>query len=121
MKVSARDFFKVIADDEDPPWGFIDEETARKIEDGTLGVFGCQAQIELEVPYGAGTIDVPIQTPGLWGIVAESRQDAYFDDVYADEVAILAEMLRAMGIEVEPDIDEVIEALRRGSSGDEDE
>ena len=63
-------------------------------EHGVWGYVGVRAQARcLIVKDGTGTL-INLESPGVWGI--ESDSGDYLDEVYADEVLILKDIIEAM-------------------------
>ena len=66
---------------------------------GDFNHVGVRAAIELPIPFGKDRILTRIESPGLWGIESDSGED-YFDSVFQEESAILADMLTELGVRV---------------------
>jgi hypothetical protein len=82
-------------------------EELEAIERGDLVGYYCRAVVTLEIlceTEGHSSILQRIESPGLWSIFAESDDDPYFDEIFAEERHTLVCMLRKMGIRVEDDL-----------------
>lgn len=104
MTVKVSDFVKVVEDDEDPDVSFLEQEEfadrLREYRRGDYHFVGVYARTELMIPHGDHHIVHQIRSPGLWGI--ESDSGDYLDEVFKDECAVLADMLRQLsGMTVE--------------------
>jgi hypothetical protein len=72
---------------------------------GTWSI-GLMADAEIQIPHGpdGSRIIQRIQSPGLWGIDGDA-EPAYRAQVYADELAILEQMLAALNVEIIDDLE----------------
>jgi hypothetical protein len=93
------DVEREILSDEDPDTSYLDQaefsERREAYERGAFEFVGVRAKATLNI---AGTIQT-IFSPGLWGIESDS-DDAYFDEVYADERDVLRDILAEIGIDL---------------------
>lgn len=103
ITVSKSDFHRQIVPDDCPDASYLEQEGfADRLEQyrqGAFGFVGVRAAIELPIPYGKDRILARIESPGLWGIESDSGED-YFDSVFQEEIAILADMLAELGVKV---------------------
>ena len=97
MTVARSDFRRVTSADSwsEPPWRNDPDDA------GTHDAYqiGIQAEATFLIPLGNHFVIQTISSPGLWGIEADS-DDAYLDEVFADECDNLAVMLQALGVAV---------------------
>lgn len=102
LKVNADDIYKIVEYDDDADSSYADQEGMEQeraaIDRGDLVAFGVRAAIKLKLRSGN---EVPLVSPGLWGIFAESSHDPYMDEVFKEERATVISMLEELGIEVE--------------------
>ena len=88
-----------IIDDSDPDPSYLEqkgfEERLQQYRNGDFSFVGVRASAELHTPYGNDWIQSHLTSPGVWGIESDS-DESYFDAVFADEKAILLEMLGEM-------------------------
>ena len=103
ITVSKSDFRCQIVPDDCPDASYLEQEGfADRLEQYRQGAFdfvGVRAAIELPIPFGKDRILTWIESPGLWGIESDSGED-YFDSVFQEEIAILADMLAELGVKV---------------------
>ena len=116
ITVSRAEFKREVIPDPDPDPSYLDQdewkERKREYARGWFGFVGVRAAVDVPIPVagfvGAGvrapgadshTIIQRIESPGLWGIESDSGDD-YFDEVFRDESAVLADMLTALGVTV---------------------
>jgi hypothetical protein len=74
-------------------------ETVEKIDDGEWSAFFVRAAVNIPIPYGSDTITLPLASPGLWGIVADSNIDLdepFIQEVYEQEADTLEDMVKAL-------------------------
>jgi hypothetical protein len=105
MTVKKSDYFKVVPYDTDPDISFMDEEEHKQTKErwnrGEFECVGVKAAVELQIPYGKDFIDHVIESPGVWGVFVESKDNPYLEELFKEESKILTEMLTAIGIIVE--------------------
>ncbi len=60
---------------------------------------GVTAFTTIEIPYGHDTIDVRIESPGLWGIklAGDGSDEPWLNEVFQEETDVLIGMLRELG------------------------
>lgn len=99
MTVARSAFQRITRADEwsDPPRQ--DEPDGAGTRDEYL--IGIQAEATFLIPLGNHFVIQTITSPDLWGIESDS-DDAYLDEVFADECENLAAMLQALGVAVTP-------------------
>jgi hypothetical protein len=71
------------------------EDRLEQYRNGDFGFVGVRAVALINTPYGNSTIRTEMRSPGLWSIEDDSG-DSYFDEVFADEKAILLDMLSSL-------------------------
>jgi len=107
MQVKMSEFEKLVDEDDEG----IDEDHPdyAAVDNAELGVYGVRARVMLHIPVGDGghpeydggsTVATFIQTPGVWGITAHHEGESHITEHYTQEAALLAVMLRALGVEV---------------------
>jgi hypothetical protein len=76
------------------------EDRRKEYEGGNFYFIGIRASVEIQIPskQGGYWTTQRITSPGLWGIESDSGR-AYFAEVFAEESALLVEMLEALNIE----------------------
>lgn len=113
MKVRMSEFEKVVEYDEDGVTEDHPDFEALLREE--LDVFGVRARIVLSIPvgdvedaeYDGGThVGHAVTTPGVWGITAKHTGEPHLDAFFRSEAALLAAMLRGLGVEVVDDRDD---------------
>lgn len=99
MTVARSDFRRITRADawSEPPWRDEPENASARDEYR----IGLQAEASFLIPLGNHFVIQTVTSPGLWGIDADS-DDAYLDEVFADECENLAAMLEALGVTVTP-------------------
>lgn len=97
MTIARSDFRRITRADawSDPPWRD-DADCAGGRDECWIGL---QAEATFLIPLGNHFVIQTVTSPGLWGIDADS-DDAYLDEVFADECENLAVMLQALGVAV---------------------
>lgn len=105
ITVSKSDFDRQIVPDECPDPSYLEQEGFEDLREqyrqGDFDFVGVRAAVELPIPYGKDRILTRIESPGLWGIESDSGEN-YFDSVFQEESAVLADMLAELGVKVVP-------------------
>jgi hypothetical protein len=103
ITVCKSDFDRRIVPDDCPDTSYLEqagfENRLRQYRQGDFDYVGVRAAVELPIPFGKDRILVKVESPGLWGIESDSGED-YFDSVFQEESAILADMLAELGVKV---------------------
>lgn len=101
ITVSKSDFDRQTVADDCPDMSYLEQDAKRREQyrQGEFDYIGVRAAVELPIPYGKDRIITRIESPGLWGIESDSGED-YFDSVFQEESAILADMLTELGVTV---------------------
>jgi len=101
ITVSKSDFDRQIVPDDCPDTSYLEQDRREQYRQGDFEYVGVRAAGELPIPYGKDRILTRIESPGLWGIESDSGEN-YFDSVFQEESAILADMLAELGVKVVP-------------------
>jgi hypothetical protein len=100
MTVRRESFRRLVSIDEFPDTSWLDDEPRLEaFQDGTWHMIGIQAAATFLIPLGGHFVVQTVESPGLWGIESDS-DEAYLDEVYAEECGNLAEMLKTLGVAV---------------------
>lgn len=103
ITVSKRDFDRQLVPDDCPDTSYLMqqgfEDRLKQYRQGDFDFVGVRATVELPIPYGHDRIMVTIESPGLWGVESDSNEE-YFDSVFREESATLADMLAELGVRV---------------------
>jgi hypothetical protein len=98
--VKRSEFQRVVSEDPIPDASYLEQEgfEDRRAEyrRGAFHLLGVQAKTELMIPYGLDFINVPLSTPGLWGIESDCGED-YLAEVFEEESKTLASMIESIG------------------------
>ena len=62
--------------------------------------YGVIARADIPVPYGADSITVSVQTPGVWGVDYDGAHGEYGDELFEEEVGTLEELLSHLNVKV---------------------
>ncbi len=104
ITLSKSDFDRQLVPDDCPDTSYLEQEGFEdRLEQYRRGDFyyiGVRAAVEVPIPYGKDRILTRIASPGLWGIESDSGED-YFQSVFEEEIAILADMLTELGVNVQ--------------------
>ena len=105
ISVCKSDFDRRIVPDDCPDTSYLEQEGFEDLREqyrqGDFDFVGVRAAVELPIPFGKDRIITRIESPGLWGVESDSGED-YFDSVFQEESATLADMLTALGVQVVP-------------------
>ena len=103
LTVARRNFRRVERIDEYPDASWLDDDSGRErldaFREGSWHMIGIQASANVLIPLGGHFVTQTVTSPGLFGIESDS-DEAYLDEVFADECASLAAMLSAIGVSV---------------------
>ena len=90
-----------IVDDQNPDASFLEQEgmgfedRLAAYRNGDFSFVGVRAVATIKTPYGHDFIESKLTSPGLWGIESDSGE-TYFNEVFAEERAVLIGMLDAI-------------------------
>lgn len=104
ITVSKKDFDRQVIPDSSPDPSYLEQEgfedRLAEYRRGEFGYVGVRASVEVQIPNrNLGYYVQRFESPGLWGIESDSGED-YFNEVFIEEEAILADMLEALGVKV---------------------
>jgi hypothetical protein len=103
LTVARRNFRRVERIDEYPDTSWLDDDSGRErlvaFREGTWHLMGIQASANVLIPLCGHSVTQTVTSPGLFGIESDS-DEAYLDQVFAEECASLTAMLSAIGITV---------------------
>ena len=103
LTVARHKFRRVERIDEYPDVSWLDDDAGRErldaFREGTWHLIGIQASANFLIPLGGQFVTQTVTSPGLWGIESDP-DEAYLDQVFAEECASLAAMLGAIGVTV---------------------
>jgi hypothetical protein len=103
LTASRRNFRRIERTDEYPDTSWLDDDAGRErldaFREGTWHLIGIQASANVLIPLGSHFVTQTVTSPGLFGIESDS-DEAYLDEVFAEECASLAAMLSAIGVTV---------------------
>lgn len=103
LAASRSAFRRVTRIDDCPDLFWLDDDAGRErladFHDGHWHMIGVQAAATILIPLGRHFVMQTLTSPGLWGIESDS-DDAYLDQVFAEECDTLVAMLGALGVSV---------------------
>lgn len=104
ITVSKREFDRQVIPETSPDASYLEQEgfedRLAEYRRGDFHFVGVRAAIELQIPNrNQGYYIQRLESPGLWGIESDSGED-YFNEVFIEEKAILADMLEELGVKV---------------------
>jgi hypothetical protein len=103
LTVARRNFRRIERIDEYPDVSWLrdaaDRERLDAFREGSWHLIGIQAAANVLIPLGCHLVTQTVTSPGLWGIESDS-DEAWLDEVYAEECASLIAMLSAIGVTV---------------------
>ena len=99
MIVNTKDFVRKVDHDPDPDLSFMDQDEKQAWVNGELVCIYVKAIIQIFLKNTKVT--VLLESPGCYGIVVNSVDDPYVQEIFEEECKILADMLIEMGMTVQ--------------------
>lgn len=105
MSATLKRVYREVLPDTDPETSYLTQdeflERFAAYERGEFSFVGIRAAATVAIKTGTMTYESTVRTPGCWGIEDDSGE-AYFEQVYVEELETLAGLLDELGVRLVP-------------------